>query len=253
MVNSTSRYEQFDSLRGIAALIVIIGHHMMVFPAYENYRYELNSPHIVYLFKETSLRIFFSSGNEAVILFYVLSGFVLYLSINNAKFHYSTYLIKRVCRIYIPYLAAIVIAIMAKILLSHDDMPFISNWFSKSWTTAVTPDLLLQHLLFIGQYNTDAYNNVIWSLVHEMRISIMFPLLILLFIREKLRYSLFWFIVLSFTSTIILYLFGSSVEITSILLSFHYITLFLLGSLLAKYRHFLFMKTDMYGTYISRS
>ncbi|MED3689606.1 acyltransferase [Peribacillus butanolivorans] len=240
----SSRYEELDSLRGLAALIVLIGHYMMIYPSYASYRYDSSSPFIFYLFKETPLRLFFSSGNESVILFFVLSGFVLYLSINNAKFHYPTYLIKRVFRIYLPYLVAIIIAILAKMLLSHNDMPFISNWFSKSWTVSDTPALLLQHLLFIGSYNTDAYNNVIWSLVHEMRISIIFPVLIFLFIRKKFKYSLFWFMILSFSSTMVLYLFGSNLNITSSLLSFHYITIFLLGAILAKYRHDLFNYTS---------
>ncbi len=238
-----TRYEGLDSLRGIAALIVLIGHYMMVFPAYESYRYELNSPFIVYLVKETPFRMFFSSGNESVILFFVLSGFVLYLSITNNKFHYSTYIIKRICRIYVPYLVAILIAITVKLLLSHHDMPFISNWFSKSWTTSETAALLLKHLFFIGQYNTNAYNNVIWSLVHEMRISIIFPLLIFLFIRKKLRHSLLCFIVLTLSSIMGLYLFGSGMKLTSILLSFHYITIFFMGALLAKYRQVLFDHT----------
>jgi peptidoglycan/LPS O-acetylase OafA/YrhL len=40
-----------------------------------------------------------------------------------------------------------------------------------------------------------------------------------------------------------LYLFGSNVDITSILLSFHYSTLFLMGAIIAKYRHELFSYT----------
>ncbi|MGE1101252.1 acyltransferase family protein [Peribacillus simplex] len=232
-----TRYKEFDSLRGLAALIVLIGHYLMIYPSYANYQYDSNSTYMIYLFKETPLRLFFSSGNESVILFFILSGFVLYLSINSAKFHYSTYLIKRVFRIYIPYLVAISMAILAKMLLSQNDLPFITNWFSKSWTGLDTPSLLIEHFLFIGQYNTDAYNNVIWSLVHEMRISIIFPVLIYLFVRKKLKNSLLWLFVLIFSSTLCLYLFGSSVDITSILLSFHYSTLFLMGAIIAKYRH----------------
>lgn len=238
-----TRYEELDSLRGLAALIVLMGHYLMVYPAYANYQYDSNSSYMIYLFKETPLRLFFSSGNECVTLFFVLSGFVLYLSVNSANFHYSTYLIKRLFRIYMPYLVAISVAILAKLLLSHIDLPFITNWFSKSWTSLDTPSLLMEHLLFIGQYNTDAYNNVIWSLVHEMRISIIFPVLIFLFVRKKLIYSLFWLFVLIFSSTLCLYLFGSSVEITGILLSFHYSTLFLMGAILAKYRYELFAYT----------
>lgn len=238
-----TRYEELDSLRGLAALIVLMGHYLMVYPAYANYQYDSNSSYMIYLFKETPLRLFFSSGNECVTLFFVLSGFVLYLSVNSANFHYSTYLIKRLFRIYMPYLVAISMAILAKLLLSHIDLPFITNWFGKSWTSLDTPSLLMEHLLFIGQYNTDAYNNVIWSLVHEMRISIIFPVLIFLFVRKKLIYSLFWLFVLIFSSTLCLYLFGSSVEITDILLSFHYSTLFLMGAILAKYRYELFAYT----------
>ncbi|KWW14043.1 acetyltransferase [Peribacillus simplex] len=236
----TSRYEEFDSLRGLAALMVLIGHYLMVYPSYANYQYDENSPYMVYFFKETPLRLIFSSGNESVILFFVLSGFVLYLSINSAKFDYSTYVIKRVFRIYLPYLFAISMAISAKMLLSDTGLPFVSTWFDKSWKTLDSPTLLIQHFLFIGQYNTDAYNNVIWSLVHEMRISIIFPVLIFLFIRKKLIYSLFLLFGLSALTTLILYVFGSGLSITSVLLSFHYCTLFLMGAILAKYRLELF-------------
>lgn len=235
-----TRYGELDSLRGVAALIVLIGHYLMIIPAYESYRYELNSPFIVYLVKETPLRMFFSSGNESVILFFVLSGFVLYISVNSSKFQYFTYIIQRICRIYIPYLVAIIFAILAKMLISHKDIPFVSNWFSKSWTVSDSPSLLVQHLFFIGQYNTDIYNNVIWSLVHEMRISIIFPFLILPYITKNFKKSLVYLIALCFSSVLGLYLLGSGVKLTSFFLSFHYVTIFLIGALLAKYRHILF-------------
>lgn len=63
------RYEEFDSLRGLAALLVIIGHHMMLLPAYENYQYELNSPFIIYLFKETPLRLFLVAATNLLFSF----------------------------------------------------------------------------------------------------------------------------------------------------------------------------------------
>ena len=51
---------------------------------------------------------------------------------------------------------------------------YLSEWFNRSWTIESSPSLIAQHILLVGKYNTDAYNGVIWSLVHEMRISIIF-------------------------------------------------------------------------------
>ena len=75
------RHEELDSIRGISSLVVMIGHYLMIFSAFQNYSYEDNKPFVVYLLKETPARLIFSSGNESVIIFFVLSGFVLYESI----------------------------------------------------------------------------------------------------------------------------------------------------------------------------
>ena len=53
----------------ISSLVVMIGHHLMIFSAFQNYSYEDNKPFVVYLLKETPARLIFSSGNESVIIF----------------------------------------------------------------------------------------------------------------------------------------------------------------------------------------
>ncbi|OOR05098.1 hypothetical protein BW897_31705 [Bacillus cereus] len=60
------RHEELDSIRGISSFLVMVGHHLMIFSAYQNYRYEDNKPFAVYLLKETPARIIFSSGNGLI-------------------------------------------------------------------------------------------------------------------------------------------------------------------------------------------
>ncbi|MGF9965814.1 acyltransferase family protein [Bacillus rhizoplanae] len=235
------RYKELDSLRGFAALFVVIGHHLMIFSVYENYHYKENAPFLIFLLKETPARIIFSSGNESVVFFFVLSGFVLYRSIYSSQLSYSVYFLKRFCRIYIPYVVALFAAIVCQFLFSDYGISSLSQWFNKSWTTVSSPNLILQHLLFIGMYNTDAYNNVIWSLVHEMRISIIFPVLLIFFFRNTFRYSVILLFSVNLVSIGCLILFHSTLTITSYTMTLHYSVLFLLGALLAKYKDPLIM------------
>ncbi|HDR6273163.1 MULTISPECIES: acyltransferase family protein [Bacillus] len=231
------RYEELDSIRGISSLIVMIGHHLMIFSVFQNYSYEDNKPFVIYLLKETPARLIFSSGNESVIIFFVLSGFVLYKSIQKNYDSYGTFLLKRISRIYIPYIVAISIAILCQTTMSKYGISNLSEWFNRSWTIESSLSLIAQHILLIGKYNTDAYNGVIWSLVHEMRISIIFPLVMMVCLRKTLRYSLLSLFSFSICSVVILFLFHSSLTLTSYALTLHYTVLFLLGALVAKYKN----------------
>ncbi|PEO40958.1 acyltransferase family protein [Bacillus wiedmannii] len=231
------RYEELDSIRGISSLIVMIGHHLMVFSVFQNYSYEDNKPFVIYLLKETPARLIFSSGNESVIIFFVLSGFVLYRSIQKNYDSYGSFLLKRISRIYIPYIVAIIIAILCQTTMSKYGISNLSEWFNRSWTIESSLSLIAQHILLIGKYNTDAYNGVIWSLVHEMRISIIFPLVLMVCLRKTLRYSLLSLFSFSICSVVILFLFHSSLTLTSYALTLHYTVLFLLGALVAKYKN----------------
>ncbi|MGG0303931.1 acyltransferase [Bacillus albus] len=231
-----NRYEELDSIRGISSLIVMIGHHLMIFSVFQNYSYEDNKPFVMYLLKETPARLIFSSGNESVIIFFVLSGFVLYRSIQNNYDSYGSFLLKRICRIYIPYIVAILIAILCQTTMSEYGISHLSEWFNRSWTIESSLSLIVQHILLVGKYNTDAYNGVIWSLVHEMRISMIFPLVLMVCLRKTLRGSLLSLFSFSICSVVILLLFHSSLTLTSYALTLHYTVLFLLGALVAKYK-----------------
>lgn len=179
-----------DCIRGIAALVVVVHHCLLTQPAFSdfffsNWRTEAGSSVEGVMF-HTPLRIAWD-GYEAVTLFYVLSGLVLALPwIEGRSPTYASYAIKRVCRIYLPYCAAIGVAAMLNSALNpYSTVPGLSEWVNdKTWTHPVYAHVLVDHALMIGHYNS--VNGVVHSLIWEMRVSLLFPLLIVPIVRWRM-------------------------------------------------------------------
>ncbi|WP_433963849.1 acyltransferase family protein [Tunturiibacter gelidiferens] len=152
-------------MRGLAALVVVFHHFYLMF-----YRAQFQSSPI------TSLIYPLVAGRESVMLFFVLSGFVLALPLMKRKTaSYPTYVWKRVLRIYGPYLGALALAVAA-CAIWHGQVPSFAHG-DAPWAGPVNLGAVLQAVFFIGPGNDLRYNQTFWSLVHEMRISILFPFL----------------------------------------------------------------------------
>ena len=183
------RLTVLDSVRGIAAMVVVVHHCLLTQPAFSDYFFSTWRTAATtwpqYLLFHTPLRIVWD-GYEAVTLFYVLSGLVLMLPwVEGRPPGYLAYCIKRICRIYLPYCAAIAgAALLAVLLAGSANVPGASDWVNHmTWSNPVTPAMLVDHGLMIGHYNT--LNGVIHSLIWEMRVSLLFPLLALPLVRWK--------------------------------------------------------------------
>ncbi|TKI80762.1 acyltransferase, partial [Bacillus mycoides] len=61
----------------------------------------------------------------------------------------------------------------------------LRDWFYDKWQGPITKLDIINHLVLLNNFFTDNYNPVIWSLAQEMRISIVFPLLFLLFYKQS--------------------------------------------------------------------
>ncbi|OSY13165.1 hypothetical protein BTJ48_05587 [Bacillus mycoides] len=233
----TRRYKELDSLRGIAAIIVLLGHFLALFPILgKKVMYSTFGAYFSILWK----------GHSAVIIFFVLSGFVLSLPFyKGTEFNYLKYLIKRVCRIYIPYIVILFIAIGIKLGIHSKigTIPGLVQW--GSWNIEVSFNRVMDHILFLREFNPDAFIMVIWSLVHEMRISIVFPLIIFLLLRVNWKVSIGIAMFLSVIGYLLMKNIPSEFNMpvsTNYFITLHYSSMFIIGALLAKNREYLVSK-----------
>ena len=169
-----TRLRELDALRGIAAMSIFLFHIVMILP--NSWR-----EGIVWDIINFSPLHFFMTGDQPVILFFVISGFVLsIIFFGDEKISYFSFVIKRILRLYIPYLISITFAILLCLSFSRGGIRGLGNLFNKLWVAPIDMKLVINHLLFLGDYNVFSINIVIWTLIHEMRISFIIPLLVLL-------------------------------------------------------------------------
>ena len=183
---SERRWDSLDALRGIAAFLVLTFHCAQLSPGFAA-RTSPFGPGAwldpwTWL-KFTPLRLFASSGPAAVVLFFVLSGFVLSLPFlrTGRRLGYAEFAIKRVLRIYPPFAAAILLSAALYAVVRPTPIPGASEWFgSVLWDRPLSWDYVLRNLMMTGLRPDMTLDLVMWSLVHELRISLVFPLLFLL-------------------------------------------------------------------------
>ncbi|MEI1251580.1 acyltransferase family protein [Rhizobium aouanii] len=143
-----------DGLRGVAALLVVGAHIGLIFP--------ITAPHLV------------TMGDEAVGLFFALSGFLmahLYGSRPVTRENVLDFLVSRFARIYPVYLAAVVLVAM---LSSMPNLDFIQP-------IAGGTDFV-RHVFLLGS------SGVFWSIPPEIQFYLLFPALWLC-LAQPHRYS----------------------------------------------------------------
>ncbi len=183
---NTSRYAYLDALRGIAALIVVFHHCLLTFSPMEAADAGMISALLIY----TPLRLLWA-GQAAVMVFFVLSGFVLTVMLTRKPpLTYMGFAVKRIARIYAPYVIVVSIGIALTSAFQARGIAGLSDWFNDSWTHPVSRGLLVDHALMLGGANYNHVDNPIWSLVHEMRYSLIFPLIVWIAMRARARYVL---------------------------------------------------------------
>ncbi len=166
-------------------------------------------------------------------LFFILSGFVLSIpAINSRAQRYPVFMVRRMFRIYMPYLVALILAVSGDMIF-HGHVTQ-GGWFNQFWSEPVNWHLVIDHIIFIGKYDNQQFNPPIWSLVYEMRISLVFPLLCAVALWFKPIPSLIFAFLMSCVSIIVTNLLFVFHIRTSIVDTVHYAALFVIGIYLAR-------------------
>lgn len=159
-----------DSVRGLAALAVVF-HHVWLLGLLQP-----TSPWEWRLLRYSPLRVVVE-GRAPVILFFVLSGFVLAQGLLQRRSTVPVFLMRRLTRIYPPFAAAILLsAALYAWFEPGADRP-LGAWFAAFWQHGHGMGVLARHLLMLGTARDDL-DPVVWSLIHELRISALLPLLL---------------------------------------------------------------------------
>ena len=191
-------------------------------------------------YKHTPIHIFWA-GHEAVLLFFILSGFVLTIPfLKNNYFSYKGYLVKRFFRIYLASVTSIFLAVILIKILDNNLTNVTSDWINTLWNRDFTIQDVINHLVLIGHYPTNL-NPVLWSLVHEMRISVIFPIIVYFVLRLKWKQVLILALSLSTISSVILRILSDE-STGNLLLTAHYSGMFIVGSLSQNIMELLYTK-----------
>ena len=173
---SPRRVRELDAVRGLAAAVVVVGHTLVGFPDFASDT-RGDGLTALNLLKYSPLGVVLS-GFAAVMVFFVLSGYVLTLQTGGAGVrHYGAFLIRRACRLWLPYIAAVGLAVLVALPFIGEHDPGLSAWFNEAWQRQPDAGILFAHASLVGSFANGAYDPVLWSLVHEGRISLIFPLL----------------------------------------------------------------------------
>lgn len=168
------RVESLDGLRGVAALVVVIHHSFLLFPALAVIHYthvpisDMGSWE--WWWTHTPLHILWD-GSSSVFIFFVLSGMVLVFPVlRSDNFGWLAYYAQRLVRLYVPVWGAVALAVAIIVTIPRIgtmDNAWLEHHLELTWK-AVVQDLTL--LRGAGQVASP-----LWSLEWEVLFSLFLP------------------------------------------------------------------------------
>lgn len=186
------RRASLDGLRGIAALVVVMHHLLLTLPWFADrvflgrlgpknrFTFSVHN-----LFEYTPLHMFYG-GTEAVMIFFVLSGYVLVNSVS--KDHFSNYVRNRLFRLYAPIIVSVTLAAGLVLFISRKTVSG-GSWWLNAHAIKPTLESYFKNLWVLD--GNDWLNSSLWT----MRYEIIFSLAVTVFCKITFKKSAHIFII----------------------------------------------------------
>jgi peptidoglycan/LPS O-acetylase OafA/YrhL len=178
---SRGRVRALDGLRGLAALVVLLHHILLASAPQLAYAYDgVPQPRgaVVWLLTYTPVHVLWA-GPEAVVVFFVLSGFVLSLPVaRGGRLRVGSYYPARFLRLYLPVWGALLLAAALHLAVGRHVLAGASWWLNAHAQPLTARAARLDASLLSGAGDW-GFTSVLWSLRWEVLFSLLLPVLLL--------------------------------------------------------------------------
>ena len=177
---SSERRPELDSLRGLAAFMVLIQHAQLTVPP-------IDTPDVPgagflrwILFDNTPLRIL-DVGRPAVLFFFVLSGYVLTRALlKSGSPGLLSFAAQRTIRLMLPVAVSVLLSVLLYFLFFEPAfLPELRDRTLHTWHEPPSLEMILGNILLLSTAEHLRLNIPLWSLVHEWRLTVFLPLVLL--------------------------------------------------------------------------
>lgn len=161
-INPQERFHFLDSLRGIAALAIVILHNYQMLNAKTGFTYPNWLHKLIFL------------GHMGVTIFFIISGFVIAYSVRKSfiSFHYcKLFFIKRSIRLDPPYWITLFLMISSSLLFSQ--------LVAKQEGSVFQNAQVMSNIFYLqGFFDHSSINPVSWTLCMELQLYLFFVLML---------------------------------------------------------------------------
>ncbi len=181
--SSSERLTSLDGLRGLAAIVVMV-HHIVLASVPVLAAVYLSGAHPALpawadVLVHSPLHLLWA-GEEFVLVFFALSGFVLTMpTVRGRVFSPARYYPHRLLRLYGPVWMAILFAVVIRSFVPHEAVPGASWWLNAHQESVSPWELQHDGTLAFGTGGFAA-TSVLWSLRWEVLFSLFLPVFLLI-------------------------------------------------------------------------
>jgi peptidoglycan/LPS O-acetylase OafA/YrhL len=205
-IHTTQSSVHLDAIRGAAALTVLLGHtrglFFSSFAGGQRYSIHSSTGQVPVPRPITSPDLNITIGNEGVIIFFVLSGYLVggsaIKALRQNTWSWNDYLVKRLTRLWVVLLPALVLGVVLDYtglhLFSHPDSiysaPPEQQLVYKDLLTRLSVPVIVGNALFLQTIVVApaGTNDSLWSLANEFWYYLAFPLLLLVLRPDEKRW-----------------------------------------------------------------